>query len=49
MIEISNITKSFGKNIVLENISLNFEENKIYGLLGRNGVGKTTLLKIIAG
>lgn len=49
MIEITNL--SFGyKNIsVFKNITLNFEPGNIYGLLGENGVGKTTLLKLISG
>ena len=47
LIEISNLTKRYGKNEVLHNVSLIIEENKIYGLLGRNGAGKTTLLNII--
>lgn len=47
MIEIKNISKSFGNAEALKNVSLSFEENKIYGLLGRNGAGKTTLLNII--
>lgn len=48
MIEIKDISKSFGSTKVLSNINLKLEEGKIYGLLGRNGVGKTTLLKIIS-
>ncbi|WP_300379957.1 ABC transporter ATP-binding protein [Clostridium sp.] len=47
LIEISNLTKRYGKNTVLSNVSLTIEENKIYGLLGRNGAGKTTLLNLI--
>lgn len=47
VIKISNLNKSYGDKTVLNNISLTFEENKIYGLLGRNGAGKTTLLNII--
>ncbi len=47
-IEIKEISKSFGKNIALDQVSTKFEEHKIYGLLGRNGAGKSTLLKIIA-
>ncbi|MGL5085219.1 MAG: ATP-binding cassette domain-containing protein [Clostridium sp.] len=47
IIKISNITKNFGDVCALNNINLIIEENKIYGLLGRNGVGKTTLLNII--
>lgn len=46
-IKLSNVCKSFGKKEVLKNISLEIEEGKIYGLLGRNGVGKTTLLRLI--
>ena len=46
-IEIKNISKRFGDTQALQNVNLRFEENKIYGLLGRNGAGKTTLLNII--
>lgn len=46
-IEIKNLTKKFGNVTALDNVSLNFENNKIYGLLGRNGAGKSTLLNII--
>ena len=49
MIEIRNLTKSFGKAVVLSDISLDFETGKIYGLVGRNGSGKTMLLKHILG
>lgn len=48
VIEIENLTKSYGNKKILENISLEIEEGKIYGLLGRNGAGKTTLLNIIS-
>lgn len=47
MLEISNLYKSYGNTHVLKDINLELEENKIYGLLGRNGIGKTTLLNII--
>ena len=46
-IEIKNLRKKYDDNLVLDDISLTFEENKIYGVLGRNGAGKTTLLNII--
>lgn len=49
MFEIINLHKSFGREKVLKGINLHLEENKIYGLLGRNGVGKTTLLNLISG
>ena len=48
MLQIKGLNKSFGKSRVLTDIDLNIEENKIYGLLGRNGVGKTTLLNLIS-
>lgn len=47
-IKITDLTKKYGENTVLKSISLEFEEEKIYGLLGRNGVGKSTLLNIIS-
>ena len=47
MLEIKNLNKSYGENQVLQDVNITIEENKIYGLLGRNGVGKTTLLNII--
>lgn len=47
-IEIKGITKDFKNTRALNNVNLIFEENKIYGLLGRNGAGKSTLLKIIS-
>ena len=48
MLELKNISKSYGSTKVLEGINLEFDLGKIYGLLGRNGVGKTTLLNIIS-
>lgn len=47
-IEIKNVSKSFGNIKALDTISLEFKENKIYGLFGRNGAGKSTLLNIIS-
>jgi len=49
MIEISNLTKKFGEAEVLHDISMTLEPGKIYGLVGRNGSGKTMLLKHILG
>lgn len=49
MIDIKNLTFGYKKTPVLEGISLQFEKGRIYGLLGENGVGKTTLLKLICG
>ena len=49
MIEIRNLDFSYKKTPVFSNINLSFPEGAIYGLLGENGVGKTTLLKLICG
>ena len=49
MIEIKDLSFSYGQKPVLENISMNLEKGRIYGLLGENGVGKTTLLTLICG
>ena len=46
-LEIKNLNKSYGKKEVLKNINLTFEEGKIYGLLGRNGAGKTTFFNAL--
>ena len=49
MITINNLDFSYKNVAVFKNISLEFKEGNVYGLLGENGVGKTTLLKIISG
>lgn len=49
MIVIRNLGFSYGQVPVLKNISMKLEEGKIYGLLGENGVGKTTLLTLLCG
>ena len=49
MIEVKNVTKKYGKNKVLDDITFNIEEGKITAILGINGVGKSTILKSIAG
>lgn len=45
----SNITKNYKEKKVIQNLNLELEKGKIYGLIGRNGVGKTTLLSILSG
>ncbi len=49
MIKIENLGFSYGDNVVLRNITMTLEEGRIYGLLGENGVGKTTLLTLLCG
>ncbi len=46
-IEVKNVTKTFGRVTALRDVSVRFEEEKIYGLLGRNGAGKSTLFNLI--
>ena len=48
-LELENVVKKYGKKTVLNGISYSFEEGRIYGLVGDNGVGKTTLLRLICG
>lgn len=49
VLEIKHVSKKFGPNVVLQDVSLTCESGKIYGLVGRNGSGKTVLLKCICG
>ncbi len=47
VIEIENVSKSYGEHFSLKNISLTLKEGKIFALLGPNGAGKTTLVKLM--
>jgi ABC-2 type transport system ATP-binding protein len=49
MIHIQNLYKNFGNKQVLKNIQIQFDERKVYGIVGENGAGKTTLFRCIAG
>lgn len=49
MIEIKNLSKSYGDKLVLKNLSIKIEDGKIFGLVGINGAGKSTLLRLISG
>lgn len=49
MIEIKNLTLKLEEKDILKNINLSIDEGKIYGLIGPNGVGKTSLIKCLAG
>ena len=47
MLEVKNLVKKFDKNIAVNNISFNVTEGRIFGLLGRNGAGKSTIFRTI--
>ena len=49
VIDLENITKSFGDRVLFENLSLSIPKNAIVGVIGPNGVGKSTLFKMIMG
>ena len=49
MIEIKNVTKKYGDNVAVNNVSFNVEDGDIFAFIGHNGAGKTTLIKAIVG
>ena len=49
IINVVGLSKSYGKKLVLDNVNFEIEEGSIVGLLGPNGCGKTTLIKILTG
>ena len=49
MIEIKNVTKKYGDNVALKNVSFNVNDGEIFAFIGHNGAGKTTLIKSIVG
>ncbi|MGN0633612.1 MAG: ABC transporter ATP-binding protein [Oscillospiraceae bacterium] len=49
IIEVKNVSLTIGKTQILKDINVSFEEGKIHGLIGRNGSGKTMLMKCICG
>ncbi|MBR2259425.1 MAG: ATP-binding cassette domain-containing protein [Blautia sp.] len=49
ILETNNLTKIYGQNVVAKNVNLHIREGHIYGLIGRNGAGKTTIMRMISG
>jgi len=49
ILELKNVTKKYGKKIIIDNLSLSVESGQVYGFLGPNGAGKTTTIKMIVG
>jgi len=48
-IELENLTKRFGEKVAVDDLSIRLERGSFLGLLGRNGAGKSTTLKMITG
>ncbi len=49
MVSVNNVTLSFGKRVLFDEVNLSFTKGNCYGVIGANGAGKSTLLKIISG
>ncbi|MCB2312581.1 ATP-binding cassette domain-containing protein [Clostridium tagluense] len=49
IIRASNITKTYGNHKVLDDLSINIKKGDIYGAIGKNGAGKTTIIRVLAG
>ena len=49
LIEFENVSLSYGKRLILDNVSFKINEGQIFGMLGPNGVGKSTIFNIITG
>lgn len=49
MIEVKNVTKKYGNNVVVDNINFTINDGEIVGFLGRNGAGKSTTMNMITG
>ncbi len=49
MIAVNNVTLSFGKRVLFDEVNLSFNKGNCYGVIGANGAGKSTLLKILSG
>lgn len=49
IVEVRGLTKRFGENIILDNLNFDIEEGVIFGLIGKSGCGKTTLLNMLIG
>ena len=49
MIEIKELSKSFGDILAVDHVSVTVKENTLFGLIGTNGAGKSTVLRMVAG
>src|SRR6187399_2629540 len=49
MITVNNVTLSFGKRVLFDEVNLSFSKGNCYGVIGANGAGKSTFLKLLSG
>ena len=49
MISVNNVTLSFGKRVLFDEVNLSFTKGNCYGVIGANGAGKSTLIKLLTG
>ena len=49
MIQVSNVSLKFGKRVLFEDVNIKFTNGNCYGLIGANGSGKSTFLKLLSG
>ena len=49
IIELNNVSLSYGKRLILDNLNFKINEGQIFGMLGPNGVGKSTIFNLITG
>ena len=49
MISVKNVTLAYGKRVLFDEVNLNFTKGNCYGVIGANGAGKSTFLKILSG
>src|SRR6266567_3730974 len=49
MISVNNVTLAYGKRVLFDEVNINFTKGNCYGVIGANGAGKSTFLKIVSG
>ena len=49
MIQVNNVTLQFGSRVLFDNVNLKFTRGNCYGIIGANGAGKSTFLKVLSG
>ena len=49
MISVNNVTLSYGKRVLFDEVNITFQKGNCYGVIGANGAGKSTFLKILSG